>query len=249
MDLGLSGKVALVTGGSRGIGRAAALGLAKAGAKVAISYTNNEDAAQETVRAIEAAGGKGSLHRFDVGDSAAVREVIDGIVEQEGGLHILVANAGVAVDGLLLRYRDEDLDRIFRTNVFGAFYAARAAARAMMKARFGRIIMMGSVVGEMGNSGQVAYAGTKAALEGMAKSIARELASRGITANVIAPGFIETDMTKGMPDEAKKALIASIPVGSMGRPEDVADAVVFLASERARYVTGQVLNVNGGLYM
>jgi 3-oxoacyl-[acyl-carrier protein] reductase len=148
-----------------------------------------------------------------------------------------------------LRYRDEDLDRVFRTNVYGAFFAARAAARAMMKARWGRIIMMGSVVGEMGNIGQVAYAGTKAALEGMAKSIARELASRGITANVIAPGFIETDMTKGMPEEAKTGLLASIPVGEIGKPEDVADAVCFLASERGRYITGQVLNVNGGLYM
>jgi 3-oxoacyl-[acyl-carrier protein] reductase len=249
MDLGLKDKVALVTGGSRGIGRAAALGLAKAGAKVTISYTSNEAAAHETVDAIQKGGGRASAARFDVGDSNAVKQAIDGIVASEGALHILVANAGVSVDGLLLRYRDEDLDRVFRTNVYGAFFAARAAARTMMKARWGRIIMMGSVVGEMGNVGQVAYAGTKAALEGMAKSIARELASRGITANVIAPGFIETDMTRGMPEEAKSGLLQSIPVGEIGKPDDVADAVCFLASERARYITGQVLNVNGGLYM
>ncbi len=148
-----------------------------------------------------------------------------------------------------MRYKDEDLDRIFRTNVFGAFYLARSASRAMMKQRWGRIIMMGSVVGDMGNTGQTAYAGTKAALEGMAKSLARELASRNITTNVIAPGFIDTDMTKALPEAARTALLAQIPLGAMGLAEDIADAVVYLASDRAKYVTGQVLGVNGGLYM
>lgn len=249
MDMGLTGKIALVTGGSRGIGRAVAIALAREGCDVTISYTSNEEAAQATVAAIEAAGGKGSARRFDVADADACKEAVDAIVKDKGGLHILVNNAGVSLDGLLMRYKDEDLDRIFRTNVFGAFYLTRAASRAMMKQRWGRIIMMGSVVGDMGNTGQTAYAGTKAALEGMAKSVARELASRNITANVITPGFIDTDMTKALPEAARTALLEQIPLGAMGTSDDIADAVVYLASERAKYVTGQVLGVNGGLYM
>ncbi|MCK6548139.1 3-oxoacyl-[acyl-carrier-protein] reductase [Myxococcota bacterium] len=247
--MGLTGKIALVTGGSRGIGRAVAIALAREGCDVTISYTSNEEAAQATVAAIEAAGGKGSARRFDVADADACKEAVDAIVKDKGGLHILVNNAGVSLDGLLMRYKDEDLDRIFRTNVFGAFYLTRAASRAMMKQRWGRIIMMGSVVGDMGNTGQTAYAGTKAALEGMAKSVARELASRNITANVITPGFIDTDMTKALPEAARTALLEQIPLGAMGTSDDIADAVVYLASERAKYVTGQVLGVNGGLYM
>ena len=249
MDLGLSQKVALVTGGSRGIGRATAVALAAEGADVVISYTSNEEAAQSTVEAIRAAGGKADMKRFDVGDPAACKQAVDEIVAEKGGLHVLVNNAGVSIDGLLVRYKDEDLERIFRTNVFGSFYLARAAARPMMKARFGRIIMMGSVVGAMGNTGQAAYSATKSALDGMAKSMAKELASRNITVNVIAPGFIATDMTSTMNEEMKKALLASIPSGEMGRGEDIADAVLFLSSDRARYITGHVLHVNGGLYM
>lgn len=249
MDLGLNGKIALVTGGSRGIGRACATALATEGADVVISYGSNEAAAQETVAAIEAAGGKASAKKFDVGDPAACKEAVDAIVKEKGGLHVLVNNAGIAVDGLLMRFKDEDLRRIFETNVFGAFYLARAATRPMMKAKWGRIIMMGSVVGEMGNTGQAAYAATKASLDGLAKSIARELASRNVTANVIAPGFIDTDMTNALPEEAQKGLLDQIPTGRMGLAEEIADAVLFLASERAGYVTGQVLNVNGGLYM
>jgi 3-oxoacyl-[acyl-carrier protein] reductase len=249
MDLGISGRIALVTGGSRGIGRATALALAQEGADVTLSYTSNEDAARSTVEAIRAAGGKADMKRFDVGDAAACKQAVEELVAEKGGLHILVNNAGVSIDGLLLRYKDEDLDRIFRTNVFGSFYLARAAARPMMKARFGRIIMMGSVVGEMGNTGQAAYAATKSALHGMAKSMAKELASRNITVNVIAPGFIATDMTSTMTEEMKQALLGTIPSGEMGSGEDIADAVRFLASARARYITGHVLDVNGGLYM
>ncbi len=249
MELGLSGKIALVTGGSRGIGRASAVALAREGAHVVISYTSNEEAAHATVHSIEQAGGKAWAKRFDVGDPEACKEAVEAIAKERGGLHILVNNAGVSLDGLLMRYKDEDLARIFQTNVFGAFYLARAASRPMMKAKWGRIVMMGSVVGEMGNVGQSAYASTKAALDGMAKSIARELASRNITANVIAPGFVDTDMTRAMPAEAQQALLGQIPAGRMASADEIADAVLFLASERAGYLSGQVLNVNGGLYM
>lgn len=249
MELSLQDKIALVTGGSRGIGRAIAQTLAAEGADVCITYTSNEKAANDTVAAIEAAGGKACAKKFDVGDAAAAKAAVDALVKEKGALHVLVNNAGISIDGLVMRYKDDDLERIFQTNVFGAFYLARAAARPMMKARWGRIVMLGSVVGEMGNVGQTAYAATKSALGGMTKSLARELASRGVTANVVAPGYIGTDMTSEMNEEMQKMLLASIPAGEMGKPEDIADVVAFLCSERARYVTGQVVNVNGGMYM
>ena len=245
----ITARHALITGGSRGIGRACAAALAREGADVVISYSSNEEAAKAAIAAIEQAGGKASARKFDVGDPDACKEAVDAIAKEKGGLHVLVNNAGVAIDGLLMRYKDEDLLKIFQTNVFGSFYLARAASRHMMKSKWGRIVMMGSVVGEMGNTGQAAYAATKSALDGLAKSIARELASRNITANVIAPGFIDTDMTKALPAEAQKALLDSIPAGRMGNAEEIADAVLFLCSDRAAYVSGQVLNVNGGLYM
>ncbi len=250
MQTGIAGRVALVTGGSRGIGRAIAVSLAQEAVNVVINFSANESAAEETVKQIVDAGGKASLMRFDVADPSACGDAVERIVKDQGGLQILVNNAGIALDGLILRYKDDDLDRIFRTNVFGAFYLARAAARPMMKARWGRMIMLGSVVGDMGNTGQAAYAATKSALEGMAKSLAREFASRNVTCNVVAPGFIDTDMTKAsMTDEMRKSLISNIPAGAMGSATDIADAVTFLCSERARYITGQVLAVNGGLYM
>ena len=249
MDLGIAKKIALVTGGSRGIGRACAQALANEGAEVVVGYASNEDAAKKTVADIEAAGGKASSKKLNVGDPAACKETVASIVKDKGGLHILVSNAGISIDGLLARFKDEDLERIFQTNVFGSFYLARAAARPMMKNRWGRIIMMGSVVGQMGNTGQAAYAATKAALPGMAKSIARELASRSVTANVIAPGFIDTDMTAALPQEAQDGLLGQIPSGRMGEPEEIANGVLYLASEQAGYITGQVLHINGGLYM
>ncbi len=249
MEFGLDGRIALVTGGSRGIGRACALALAREGVQVTITYAGNEAAARETVQLATDLPGAVTAVQSDVQDPAQAKTLVEEIAKEHGGLHIVVNNAGVALDGLLMRYKDDDLERVFRTNVFGSFYLCRAAARFMMKARFGRIIMMGSVVGEMGNVGQSAYAGTKAALDGMAKSMAKELASRGITANVVAPGFVQTDMTDAMTEEMKKALIDAVPMKSLGKVDDIADAVVFLASERARYITGHVLNVNGGLYM
>ena len=249
MDLELKGKVALVTGGSRGIGRAIATALAREGADVTLTYGARADAAEETVSAIEAAGGSASAVGFDVKDPAACKAAVDDIAKTKGGLHILVNNAGVAIDNLLMRFKDEDLDTIFRTNVFGPFALSRAVTRPMMKSRWGRIINLGSVVGEMGNSGQTAYAATKAALDGLSKSLARELASRNITCNVVAPGFIGTEMTQDLPEEAKTKMLEAIPLGSMGTPEDVADAVCFLASDRAKYITGHVLHVNGGMYM
>lgn len=249
MQTGLNGKIALVTGGSRGIGRACCLALAKEGADVTFTYGSNEEAAQQTVAAIEAAGGTAAAVKFDVGDPDAGKAAITDLVKAKGGLHVLVNNAGVSIDGLLMRYKDADLEKIFRTNVHGPFFLARAAARHMMKAKWGRIIMMGSVVGEMGNVGQAAYASTKAALDGMAKSMARELASRNITCNVVAPGFIGTDMTEALPEDVKAAMLQNIPLGEMGAAEDVANAVVYLASDAGRYVTGHVLHVNGGMYM
>lgn len=250
MDFGLTDKIALVTGGSRGIGKACVLALANEGVNVTFSYASNEAAANQTVAEVEAAGGKAQAVKFDVADSNAGKNAIDALVKEKGALHILVNNAGVAINGLLMRYKDEDLDRLFRTNVYGAFYLARAAARPMMKAKWGRIVMMGSVVGQMGNTGQAAYCATKASLDGMTKALARELASRNITANVVAPGFIDTDMTKEhMSDEMREGLLSQIPSGKMGTPEDVAQAVTYLCSKPAGYISGHVLNVNGGLYM
>jgi 3-oxoacyl-[acyl-carrier protein] reductase len=245
----LADKVALVTGGSRGIGRACAIKLAEAGAKLVISYASNSAAAEETVAKIQSSGGQAQAMKFDVGDATAVKKAVSGIAKEHGGLHILVANAGISLDGLIMRYSEEDLERIYRTNVFGAFYCAKAVTRPMMKSKWGRILFMGSVVGESGNAGQAAYAGTKAALDGTAKSLAKELASRNITVNVIAPGYIETDMTRSLSSEQQQQICDVIPLGQVGQPEDIANAALFLASDRAKYITGQVLNVNGGMYM
>lgn len=245
----LSGRVALVTGASRGIGRATAVALASRGAWVAVNYATNVAAAEETLAAIRAGGGDGELLPFDVSDSAAVTAAVEGLVQRKGPLAIAVANAGVNVDGLLLRAQEEDFDRMLATNVKGTFFLAKASVRSMMKARFGRIIAVSSVVGSMGNAGQSMYAASKSALVGMMRSIAREYGSRGVTANVVSPGFVETDMTASMADDARKKLIEMTPAGRIGRPEDIAAAVVYLASTEAAWVTGQELGVNGGLRM
>jgi len=245
----LDGRIALVTGGSRGIGRACCEALAAQGATVVVNYVKGEAAARGVAEAIVSAGGKADVAGFDVADSKAVDAGIDAILKGHGKLDILIANAGISIDGLLLRLKDEDLEKLWTTNVRGAIACARAASRSMMRGRWGRIVFMSSVVGEMGNVGQTAYAATKAALIGAAKSIAREFASRNITVNAIAPGFIETDMTKAMPTEAIESAIAQTPKRRLGQPEEVAHVVRFLVDEKAAYITGAVYNVNGGWYM
>lgn len=245
----LSGRVAIVTGASRGIGRAIAVALARQGAYVAINYAKNRDAAESCLAEARAAGGDGETMGFDVADSAAVTAAVEGLKERKGQLHIAVANAGVSVDNLLLRVSDEELASTFATNVHGAIFLARAAVRPMMRAKWGRFIAVSSVVGQTGNAGQTVYAASKAALAGAVKSIAKEYASRNITANVVAPGFIDTEMTAHIAAEARAKIVEATPAGRLGRPEDVAAAVVYLASTEASYVTGQVLGVNGGLYV
>lgn len=245
----VAGRVALVTGASRGIGRACAEALAEQGATVIVNYVKGEAAAREVADAITAKGGKAEIAGFDVADTKAVDAAVDDIAKRHGKIDILVANAGISIDGLLLRLKDEDLDRLWATNVRGAIACAKACSRGMMRARWGRIVFMGSVVGEMGNVGQTGYAATKAALMGASKSIAREYASRNITCNVVAPGYIDTDMTATMTPEMKEQLGKIIPLGRTGSAKDVATAVLYLASEEAGYVTGQTLSVNGGMHM
>ncbi|MDF3068297.1 MAG: 3-ketoacyl-ACP reductase [Polyangiaceae bacterium] len=245
----LTGKVALVTGGSRGIGRAASLALAKQGAHVVINYVSNEGKAREVADAIAQTGGKAEIVGFDVGSGDAADSAIAEVAKRLGRLDILVCSAGIAVDGLLMRLKDEDFDRILAVNLKGSVGCARAATKVMMRARTGRVIFLSSVVGEMGNAGQTAYSASKAALLGAAKSMARELSSRNITVNAITPGFIDTDMTGALTEEQQARINSAIPLGRTGKPEEVAAAVVYLASDEAAYVTGQALRVNGGMYM
>lgn len=247
MDFG--GKVVLVTGGSRGIGRACALAFGKRGATVVLSYAGNEAAASEAVGLIHQAGGKAKAVKFDVADSSACAEAVDSIVKEFGKLDVLVNNAGVAIDGLVMRVKDDDWDKTLDTNLKGAFALIRAASRPMMKAKGGAIINLTSIVGESGNAGQAAYSASKAGLIGLTKSVAKELASRNIRVNAVSPGFIDTDMTAKIPEETRKQMLAGIPLGKLGSPEDIANAVVFLASDSAAYITGEVLKVNGGMYM
>ncbi len=246
---GLGGRIALVTGGSRGIGRATAEALGAQGATVVVNYVKGETAAREVVDAIAGKGGKADMQGFDVSDSKAVDAAVDEIVKRHGKVDILVANAGIAIDGLLLRLKDDDLEKLWASNVRGAIACARATSRSMMRGRWGRMIFVSSVVGEMGNVGQTAYAATKAALLGAARSIAREYASRNITSNVVSPGYIDTDMTSSMTAEQREQLMKVVPLGRTGRAADVAAACAYLASEEAGYVTGQVLRVNGGMYV
>ncbi len=244
------GKTALVTGASRGIGRAVAVTLAKGGANVALNYAGNEAAASEALALVQAAGApKAKLYRFDVADPAACAGAVEQVIADLGGLDVLVNNAGIAIDQLVMRIKDEEWNRQIQVNLTGAFNLVRAASRPMMKARRGAIVNLTSVVGEMGNAGQAAYAATKAGLIGLTKAVARELASRNIRVNAVAPGFIDTDMTAALPEAARAKLTDGIPLARLGTAEDVANAVAFLASDRASYVTGEVLRVNGGMYM
>ena len=245
----LDGKCALVTGASRGIGRAVALKLASEGAKVALNFAGNESAAEAVRQEIEAAGGEAILVKADVANEAAVQDMVQKTADAFGRIDILVNNAGITRDGLLALMKEEDWDAVLSTNLKGVFLTTKAAAKLMMKQRAGRIVNMASVVGVTGNAGQANYSAAKAGVIGFTKTIAKELASRGITANAVAPGFIDTDMTSGLPDKAKEAALSGIPLGRMGTPEDIAAAVLFLVSDQASYITGQVLNVDGGMVM
>jgi 3-oxoacyl-[acyl-carrier protein] reductase len=241
-----SKQVALVTGASRGIGRAIALTLAQRGFQVVGTATSESGAAAIT-DALAPHGGRGIV--LNVTDAPALDAAIDAIVKADGGLHVLVNNAGITRDQLSMRMKDEDWDAVIDTNLKAVFRASRAAIRPMMKQRYGRIVNITSVVGASGNPGQANYAAAKAGVAGMTRSLARELGSRGITVNCVAPGFIQTDMTEGLPEAQKAALLAQIPLGRLGAPEEIAETVAFLASSGAAYITGSELHVNGGMFM
>jgi len=245
---GLEGKVALVTGASRGIGRGVALALAAAGAEVACAARTRE-AAEATVRDIEAAGGAGSAWSMDIASDAAVESAVSAMIERYGKIPLLVNNAGITRDTLILRMKQEDWNAVVDTNLTGAFRVCRAVVPNMIRGKFGRIVNVSSVVGSMGNAGQVNYAASKSGLEGFTRSLAREVASRNITVNAVAPGFIDTDMTRELGELAREGLLAQIPLRRLGTAEDVAAAVVFLLGEGASYITGATLHVNGGMYM
>ncbi|MEF7614711.1 3-oxoacyl-ACP reductase FabG [Aquincola sp. MAHUQ-54] len=242
----LKEQVALVTGASRGIGRAIAQALAEQGVKV-VGTATSASGAEAITAALQAFGGRGIV--LDVNDAAAVESSVDAIVKEHGALHILVNNAGITRDTLAMRMKDEDWDAVLDTNLKAVFRTSRAVMRTMMKQRYGRIVNITSVVGASGNPGQANYAAAKAGVAGMTRALARELGSRGITVNCVAPGFISTDMTGSLPEAQKAALLAQIPLGRLGEAREVADAVVFLASPAAGYITGSELHVNGGMFM
>jgi len=244
----LDGKVAVVTGGFRGLGRSIAEALGQAGAYVVAADVLPEDVGQETVKAVAAVGFKAELKRLDVTQSEQCDEVLREVHQRLGRLDIVINNAGISRDNLLLRVSDEDIQKTFAVNVVGAINCSRSAVRLMMRARTGRIVNLSSVVAESGNPGQSVYSASKAALIGLTKTLAREYASRGITVNAVAPGYIDTDMTRALPEQAKKQIMEQVPLGRMGKPADVAAAVLFLCSDEASYVTGHVLRVNGGMY-
>ena len=244
--MSLEGQIALVTGASRGIGRAIALALAEAGAKV-IGTATSESGAAAITEALSAQGGQGRV--LNVRDAAASEALIEAITKDVGAISILVNNAGVTRDNLLMRMKDEEWSEVIDTDLSSVFRLSKAVIRGMMKARHGRIISVGSVVGTMGNAGQANYCAAKAGLIGFSKSLAKEIGSRGITVNVVAPGFIDTDMTQALPEAARTALLSQVPASRLGAPEDIAHAVLFLASKQAGYITGETLHVNGGLHM
>ncbi|WP_346707198.1 3-oxoacyl-[acyl-carrier-protein] reductase [Massilistercora timonensis] len=245
----LTGKIAVVTGASRGIGRAIAIRLAGEGATVVINYNGSKEKAEEVKQEIEGAGGKAAVCQCNVADFDQCQAFIQKVIDEFGRIDILVNNAGITRDGLLMKMSEEDFDQVIETNLKGAFHTIRFASRQMLRQKSGRIINLSSVVGVTGNAGQANYAASKAGVIGLTKSAARELASRGITVNAIAPGFIETDMTSVLSEKVKEGAAAGIPLGAFGKPEDVAAAAAFLASDEAGYITGQVLHVDGGMVM
>lgn len=242
-------RVALVTGASRGIGRAIALELGVRGYRVAVNYQNSESAAQEVVSQIKSLGGEALAFQADVSDKNGVKDLFENVTKQLGGVEILVANAGITRDNLIMRMKDEEWAKVLSANLDSVYYCVKESVRAMMKARYGRIIALSSVVGLTGNFGQANYAAAKAGVQGLIKSVARELASRNITANCVAPGYIQTDMTASLSEEVRVAVLDKIPLARYGQPEDIAKAVAFLASDDASYITGQVLAVDGGMTM
>lgn len=245
----LQEKVALVTGGSRGIGRAIALSLAEAGAKVIINYQGNEQAALETLNQIKEIGGVGEIYKADVSSAEEVNSMIKNIIDKYQSLDILVNNAGITRDTLIMRMKDEEWHQVIDTNLTGVFNCIRAVTRPMMKQRFGKIVNISSVVGINGNAGQINYSAAKAGVIGITKSAAKELASRGIMVNAVAPGYISTDMTENLGEKVTENIVSHIPLGRVGTPQDVAKMVLFLAGPNADYITGQVISVDGGMAM
>ncbi|MDP1511043.1 3-oxoacyl-[acyl-carrier-protein] reductase [Paenibacillus sp. CMAA1739] len=249
MSKPLSGKTALVTGASRGIGRSIALALAEAGANVAVNYAGSEAAATEVAELIRAKGVEAITVQANVGRAEEADQLIKDVIEAWGKIDILVNNAGITRDNLIMRMKEEEFDQVIETNLKGVFNCLKAATRPMMKQRSGRIINISSVVGVLGNAGQANYVAAKAGVIGLTKSSARELASRGITVNCVAPGFIDTEMTQVLADDLRDSMLSGIPLARLGRPEEIADVVLFLASDASSYMTGQTLHVDGGMYM
>lgn len=245
----LEGKKALVTGASRGIGRSIAIALAEAGADVAINYSGSEAAAAETAEAVEALGRRAIVLKANVGKSDEFEAMVKEVIAQFGAVDILVNNAGITRDNLIMRMKEDEFDQVIETNLKGVFNGIKAVTRSMMKQRSGRIINISSVVGVLGNPGQANYVAAKAGVIGLTKASARELASRGITVNCVAPGFIQTEMTDKLPEETRQALSGQIPLARLGDPSDIANAVRFLASDASAYMTGQTIHVDGGMYM
>ncbi len=245
----MEGRVALVTGGGRGLGRAIAVRLAGEGAKVAISYRSNDAAAAETAELVRKAGAGCEIFKGDVASPKDVEALMKGVGEAFGSVEILVNNAGTTRDNILLRMKDAEFEEVLDTNLKGTYLCTRAVLRGMVRARWGRIVNISSVVGLLGNAGQANYAASKAGMIGFTKSVAREVAGRGITANAVAPGYVETELTGGLPGHLKEQILCQVPVGRFGEPEEIAEVVAFLAGERAAYVTGQTIVVDGGMVM
>ena len=243
----LEGKIALVTGAAKGIGRAIALALAADGATVVVNYNGSKERAEQVVEEIKALGADGMAYQCNVADTAATADMVKEVIKTYGKLDILVNNAGITRDNLIMKMSEEDFDAVIDANLKGCFNTIKAVSRQMLKQRAGRIINITSVSGILGNAGQANYAASKAGIIGLTKTMARELASRGITVNAVAPGFVDTDMTQVLPENVKEAATAQIPLGRFGKPEDIANMVAYLASEKASYITGQIISVDGGI--